>query len=61
MVLVQLGAKVLNGLADYVLVLITAVLVAGLHVPVLVALVGVGAVAIWWHRPRPGRDDGRRE
>jgi chromate transporter len=61
MVLVRLGAKVLNGLADYVLMLITAVLVAGLHVPVLVALVGVGAVAIWWHRPRPGRDDGRRE
>lgn len=54
MVLVQLGAKALNGLADYVFVAITAVLVAGFKVPVLVALVGVSAVAIWWHRPRKG-------
>ena len=33
-----------------------AALVAGFDVPVPYALVGIGAVAIWWHRPRPGRD-----
>jgi chromate transporter len=51
-VMVQLGSKTLDGLADYVFVALTAALVAWLHVPVPVALVGVGAVAIWWHRPR---------
>lgn len=53
-VLVQLGAKVLGEIADYAFVVLTAVLVAFLHVPVLIALVGVGALAIWWHRPRKG-------
>jgi len=54
-VLVQLGAKVLKGLADYVLVALTALLVVVLKVPVPVAMIGVGIVAIWWHRPRKGR------
>ena len=54
-VMVQLGSKVLAEIADYFFVALTAVLVALLHVPVLYALVGVGALAIWWHRPRkPG-------
>ena len=53
-VMVQLGAKVLSEIADYAFVVLTAVLVAFLHVPVLYALVGVGALAIWWHRPRKG-------
>ena len=53
-VLVQLGAKVLGEIADYAFVVLTAVLVAFLHVPVLIALLGVGALAIWWHRPRKG-------
>ncbi len=51
-VLVQLGAKTLSGLADYVFVALTAGLVAGLHVPVPVAMIGMGGLAIWWHRPR---------
>ena len=51
-VLVQLGAKVLVEIADYAFVVLTAVLVAFLNVPVLYALFGVGALAIWWHRPR---------
>jgi chromate transporter len=55
MVMVQLGAKALSDLADYVFVAITAALVAGFHVPVPVALIGMGAVAIWWHRPRKER------
>ena len=53
-VMVQLGSKALNGLADYVFAAFTALLVAGFHVQVPVALIGVGAVAIWWHRPRKG-------
>ena len=53
---VQLGAKMLTEIADYVFVALTAVLVAFFHVPVLYALFGVGALAIWWHRPRPGKD-----
>ncbi len=60
-VLVQLGAKVLIEIADYAFVALTAVLVAFLHVPVLFALVGVGALAIWWHRPRkagPNKNEG---
>lgn len=49
---IQLGSKMLYEIADYVFVAITIVLVAFLHVSVLYALIGVGAVAIWWHRPR---------
>jgi chromate transporter len=61
MVLFQLGAKTLKQYIDYILVAVTAGLVAGLNVPVPYALIGVGAFAIWWHRPRPGRDDGGRK
>jgi chromate transporter len=61
-VLVQLGAKMLSEFADYVFVALTAVLVAVLHVPVPYAMIGVGALAIWWHRPRkaapPAAKDG---
>ena len=55
-VMVQLGAKMLTEIADYVFVALTAVLVAFFHVPVPYALVGVGALAIWWHRPRKAKD-----
>ena len=57
-VLVQLGAKMLTEFADYIFVALTAGLVAFLHVPVPYAMIGVGALAIWWHRPRkagPGK------
>ena len=61
MVLVQLGAKTLGEFADYVVVALAAALVAGFDVPVPYALIGVGALAIWWHRPRRGRGtDGRK-
>jgi chromate transporter len=56
-VMVQLGSRVLKGLADYVFVLATAAAVAGFGVPVPYALLAAGALAIWWHRPRR-RDDG---
>lgn len=52
MVLVQLGAKTLREIADYVLAAATAVLVAFMGVPVPYALIGAGAVAIWWHGRR---------
>lgn len=51
-VMVQLGSRVLRGIADYVFVLATAAAVAGFGVQVPYALVAAGAVAIWWHRPR---------
>src|SRR5260221_7528482 len=51
-VMVQLGSRVLKGIADYVFVLATAGAVAGLGVQVPYALLAAGVVAIWWHRPR---------
>jgi chromate transporter len=56
-VMVQLGSRVLKGLADYVFVLATAAAVAGFGVPVPYALLAAGAIGVWWHRPRR-RDDG---
>jgi chromate transporter len=57
MVLVQLGAKTLREFADYVVAAATAVLVAFLGVPVPYALIGAGAVAIWWHGRRRNTAD----
>ncbi|MCA0301619.1 MAG: chromate transporter [Proteobacteria bacterium] len=54
-VMVQLGSRVLKGFADYVIVLATAAAVVGFKVSVPIALLGAGAVAIWWHRPRGGK------
>jgi len=54
-VMVQLGAKVLKTVADYVFVLATAAAVAGFGVQVPYALLAAGAVAIWWHRPRDNK------
>jgi chromate transporter len=54
-VMVQLGSRVLKGIADYVIVLATAVAVAGFGVQVPYALIAAGIVAIWWHRPRGGK------
>ena len=51
-VMVQLGAKILKSLADYIIVLATAAAVAGFGVQVPYALIAAGIVAIWWHRPR---------
>jgi chromate transporter len=54
-VMVQLGSRVLKGIADYVIVLATAAAVAGFGVSVPYALIAAGIVAIWWHRPRDGK------
>lgn len=51
-VLVQVGAKALTNLTDYVFAGLTAAAVVFFHVPVLYALLALGAIAIWWNRPR---------
>ena len=52
-VAIQLGGKSLRGFADLVFVALTVIGVNLLHLSVLVVLVGVGALAICWYRPRP--------
>ncbi len=51
-VLVQLGRRTVKAFADLLFAAGTAGLVAGFHMQVPLALIGVGALAIWWHRPR---------
>lgn len=51
-VLVQIASRALKTWDDYVFVVIAALAVAGMGVPVPYALIGVGALAIWWKRPR---------
>ncbi len=50
---VQLGRKSLERAGDLVFVIATAVAVDVLHFKVPYVLLVVGALAIWWHRPRP--------
>ena len=52
-VAVQIGRKVLARIDDLAFVALAVIGVNVLHLSVLVVLVVVGAVAIWWHRPRP--------
>ena len=49
---VQLGRKSLERAGDLVFVVVTAVAVDLLHFKVPYVLLAVGAIAIWWHRPR---------
>src|SRR5215470_13161971 len=49
---VQLGRRSLAGLADLVFVALAVVGVNRLHLSVPWVLLGVGALAILWHRPR---------
>lgn len=51
-VAVQLGRKVLTRIDDLAFVALAVIGVNLLHLPVLVVLAVVGALAIWWHRPR---------
>jgi chromate transporter len=53
---VQLGRKSLSETVDIAFVLVTAVAVHYLHIPVPWVLLVVGAIAIWWHRPRPAAE-----
>jgi chromate transporter len=49
---VQLGTKSLNRLADLVFVALAVIGVNLIHLSVPWVLIGVGALAIWWYRPR---------
>jgi chromate transporter len=49
---VQIGRKALAGAADLAFVLATAAAVNLFHFKVPYVLLVVGAIAIWWHRPR---------
>ncbi len=49
---VQLGRKSLDSAWDLVFVIATAAAVDLLHLKVPYVLLVVGALAIWWHRPR---------
>lgn len=51
-VAVQLGRKVITRIDDFAFVALAVIGVNVLHLPVLAVLGGVGAIAIWWHRPR---------
>jgi chromate transporter len=48
----QIGRRSLGHLADVGFVALSILGVHGLHLPVPAVLIGVGALAIWWHRPR---------
>ena len=52
-VTVQLGRNSLKQISDFFFVILTALLVHWLHFSILLVLLCVGALAIWWHRPRP--------
>ncbi len=49
---VQIGRKVLTRIDDLVFVALAVIGVNAFHLSVLVVLAGLGALAIWWHRPR---------
>lgn len=48
----QLGRKVITRIDDLAFVALAVIGVNLLHLPVLVVLVVVAALAIWWYRPR---------
>jgi chromate transporter len=49
---IQLGKKSLDGHMDLVFIAMTVIAVNHFHLSVLWALLGVGFIAILWHRPR---------
>ena len=55
---VQLGKKSLASAADLLFVVATAAAVDLLHLRVPYVLLGAGAIAIWWHRPRAVAEPG---
>ena len=59
-VTVQIGRKEMHGVADVLIVLVTCLAVSELHVPLYLALLIIGPVAIWYYRPRAGARRGDR-
>ena len=60
-VTVQLGQNMLKRISDFGFVALTVLLVHWLHLSILFVLLGVGAFAIWWYRPRPGGKEPSRQ
>ncbi len=54
---VQLGRKSLDGIYDLVFVALAVIGVNRLHLSVPYVLLGVGALAIFWYRPRGGKTE----
>ena len=59
-VTVQIGRKELHGVVDVLIVLVTCLAVSELHVPLYIALLVIGPVAIWLYRPRAAARRGDR-
>jgi chromate transporter len=59
-VTVQIGRKEMHGVADVVIALVTCLAVSELHVPLYLALLIIGPLAIWYYRPRAGARRGDR-
>jgi chromate transporter len=55
---VQLGRKSLERLSDLIFVALAVIGVDQLHLSVPTVLLGVGTLAIFWHRPRGGPQNG---
>ena len=53
-VTVQIGRREIHGAADVLIALVTCLAVSELRVPLYIALLAIGPVAIWLHRPRVG-------
>ncbi|MCC6136630.1 MAG: chromate transporter [Candidatus Contendobacter sp.] len=56
-VTVQLGQKSLKYRDDLIFVALTVIGVNVFHLSVLYVLLGVGAFAVWWRRPRPDQKE----
>ena len=50
----QIGRKEMRGVGDLLIALVTCVAVSELHVPLYLALLVIGPVAIWLYRPVAG-------
>ena len=59
-VTVQIGRKEIHGVADVLIALVTCLAVSELHVPLYIALLVIGPVAIWLYRPRARARPGDR-
>jgi chromate transporter len=51
----QIARKEVRGAADVLIALATCLAVSELHVPLYIALLAIGPVAVWLYRPRAGR------
>jgi chromate transporter len=55
----QIGRKEIRGAVDVLIALATCLAVSELRVPLYLALLVIGPVAVWLYRPRAGARPGR--